>query len=117
LETILRNLLANAAKYATPPGRVRVAVATTEREALLTVRDFGPGVQGDPAVLFEPFTRGEGPLVSSRPGVGLGLYLVSELARALGGRVGARNAAPSGFEVELRLPLATPLPRRDPTPD
>ncbi|HEX6882029.1 MAG TPA: HAMP domain-containing sensor histidine kinase, partial [Planctomycetota bacterium] len=46
LETILRNLLANAAKYATPPGRVRVAVATTEREALLTVRDFGPGVQG-----------------------------------------------------------------------
>jgi two-component system, OmpR family, phosphate regulon sensor histidine kinase PhoR len=107
LETILRNLLANAAKYATPPGRVRVTVTTAEREVRLTVRDHGPGVQGDPAELFEPFTRGEGPLVSSRPGVGLGLYLVAELARALSGRVAARNAAPNGFEVELRLPMAT----------
>lgn len=108
LETILRNLLANAAKYASPPGRVRVTVALADGEARLLVRDFGPGVTGDPAELFEPFTRGQGPLVSSRPGVGLGLYLVSELARALGARLEARNAAPSGFEVELRLPLAVP---------
>lgn len=108
LETILRNLLANAAKYAADPGRVEITVARAGRYALLGVRDFGPGVSGDPARLFEPFERGEGPLVKSQPGVGLGLYLVAELVRALGGEVEARNAVDGGgFEVEVRLPAAS----------
>ena len=111
LETILRNLMANAAKYATGSTRLALAVERSGGEARLVLRDFGPGVTGDPARLFEPFERGSGPLVASRPGVGLGLYLVAELARALGGRVLARNAAPGpGFEVELRLPLAKEVP-------
>jgi signal transduction histidine kinase len=65
-------------------------------------------VRGDPAKLFDAFVRGDGPLVKSRPGVGLGLFLVAELVRALNGRVSASNASEggSGFEVEVRLPLA-----------
>jgi signal transduction histidine kinase len=110
LETILRNLLANAAKYAAEAGRVELAVTRDARQACLRVRDFGPGTSGDPARLFEPFARGDGPLVKSRPGVGLGLYLVAELARALGGTVSARNASAGGFEVALTLPLAEPAP-------
>jgi signal transduction histidine kinase len=107
LETILRNLLANAGKYAAEPGRVRLAAARNGRDAVLTVRDFGAGVRGDPAELFLAFHRGAGPLEKSRPGVGLGLYLVAELARAHGGRATGRNAtAGTGFEVEVRLPLA-----------
>ena len=105
LETILRNLLANAAKYAPDSERVQISATRAGREALLTVRDHGPGASGDPARLFGPFVRGDGPLVKSRPGVGLGLYLVGELVRALGGRVEARNASEGrGFEVEVRLP-------------
>jgi signal transduction histidine kinase len=107
LETILRNLLANAGKYAAEPGRVRLAAARNGRDAVLTVRDFGAGVRGDPAELFLAFHRGAGPLEKSRPGVGLGLYLVAELARAHGGRATGRNATEgTGFEVEVRLPLA-----------
>jgi len=105
LETILRNLIANAAKYAGTPGRLRIDVRRDAREGVLRVRDFGPGVRGDAKKLFEPFARGDGPLVKSQPGVGLGLFLVAELARGLGGRVSARNADEGGFEVELRLPL------------
>ncbi len=109
IETILRNLLANAAKYAAESGRVQVRVERAGREARLLVRDFGPGIRGDAAKLFEPFVRGNGPLVSSQPGVGLGLYLVAELARAHGGRAEARNAAEGGgFEVEVRLPGTEP---------
>lgn len=107
VETILRNLLANAAKYATGSTRLTLSVVRAGGEARLALRDFGPGVEGDPARLFEPFERGSGPLVASRPGVGLGLYLVAELARAQRGRVTARNAEPGpGFVVELCLPLA-----------
>jgi two-component system sensor histidine kinase RegB len=105
LETILRNLFANAAKYAAGSGPVEVRVEREGREGRLVVRDHGPGASGDPAALLEPFARGDGPLVKSRPGVGLGLFLVAELARALGGRAHARNAAEGGFEVEIRLPL------------
>jgi signal transduction histidine kinase len=108
LDTVVRNLLANTAKYAAGPGRVRVSAAREGREALLAVRDFGAGVQGDPAELFRAFHRGAGPLEKSRPGVGLGLYLVAELARAHGGRATGRNAPDgTGFEVEVRLPLAS----------
>lgn len=110
LETILRNLLANAAKYAAVAdgeNRVEIHARREGRQASLRVRDHGPGVGGDdPAHLFEPFARGQGPLVKNRPGVGLGLFLVSELTRALGGRVEARNASGGGFEVEIKLPLA-----------
>jgi signal transduction histidine kinase len=111
VETILRNLLANAAKYAAGSNRVQIQVERLEREARLAVRDFGPGVTGDPAHLLDPFVRGEGPLVASQPGVGLGLYLVAGLAQTLGGRAEARNAIANGpgFEVELRLPLAVGL--------
>ncbi|MSR62230.1 MAG: HAMP domain-containing histidine kinase [Planctomycetes bacterium] len=110
LETILRNLLANAAKYAAAAGRVQLCVTRNAREAQLVVRDFGSGVRGDPAKLFEPFVRGAGPLEKSQPGVGLGLYLVAELARAQGGRVSARNAPAGGFEVELALPCGASEP-------
>jgi signal transduction histidine kinase len=107
LETILRNLLANARKYAGSAGRVAIRVHREGGEASLVVRDFGPGVQGETERLFEPFVRGEGERVRSQPGVGLGLFLVAELARALGGRVSARNAADGGggFLVDVRLPL------------
>jgi len=110
LETILRNLIANARKYGGTPGRLRVRVTSEGREAALEVRDFGPGItHTKPERLFDPFVRGEGELVKSRPGVGLGLFLVAELVRALGGRVSARNATEegTGFLVEVRLPLAT----------
>lgn len=109
LETILRNLLTNAAKYAagTEGGnRVEIGTRREGRLAALFVRDHGPGVSEDPARLFEPFARGQGPLVKNRPGVGLGLFLVAELARAMGGRAEARNASGGGFEVEVKLPLA-----------
>ena len=54
--------------------------------------------------------RGENELVKSQPGVGLGLYLVSELVQALGGHVDARNAEQGpGFFVRVLLPLASPL--------
>ena len=108
VETILRNVLANAAKYAVGSQRVLIRVERDGREARLAVRDFGPGVTGNPARLLEPFVRGDGPLVNSQPGVGLGLYLGAELTQALGGRVTARNADEGlGFEVEVRLPLVS----------
>jgi signal transduction histidine kinase len=110
LETILRNLLGNAEKYGGSPARARVRVHEGERStgACLEVRDWGPGLGETSArKLFEPFQRGGDELVRERPGIGLGLYLVSELVRAHGGKVRAGNANGSpGFSVEVQLPRA-----------
>ena len=107
LEIILRNLIANAFKYGGDPARVLVRTAKDDHQALLEVRDFGQGLRDDRAEkLFQPFVRGENELVRSQPGVGLGLYLVSEFTQALGGSVRAKNAEGGGFLVQIRLPFA-----------
>ncbi|MBK9386794.1 MAG: HAMP domain-containing histidine kinase [Planctomycetes bacterium] len=108
LRTILRNLVANAVKYAGPKSRVRWELWSEGAFAVLLVRDFGAGLRdADPKRLFEAFVRGGDEDVRTRPGVGLGLYLVAELAKAQGGSVRARTELEGGgFGVELRLPLA-----------
>lgn len=107
LETILSNLLSNAVKYGGEEPRVEVSVHAAEGRAVLAVRDFGPGLQGvDPAAIFKPFVRGEAAHVQAKAGVGLGLYLVAELTRALGGNARAFDGLEGGgtrFEIELPL--------------
>jgi two-component system sensor histidine kinase RegB len=70
---------------------------------ILRVLDAGPGF--DPAVLAQigkPYNSTKG-----RPGSGLGLFLVVNVARTLGGTVGARNREEGGAEVVIRLPLSS----------
>lgn len=77
--------------------------ASREAEALtLTVTDEGPGFS--PAILAhfgKPFQSSKG-----RTGGGLGLYLVSNVARTLGGNVTASNRPEGGAVVKITLPLA-----------
>lgn len=97
LERILRNLVSNAVKYGGDPSRVDVSVRRDAGDGLLEVRDYGPGLGGaDRRKLFMPFVRGPGDVVRKRPGVGLGLYLVAELTRALGGRVTVEDGLDGG---------------------
>ncbi|MFJ2989614.1 ATP-binding protein [Collimonas sp. NPDC087041] len=77
--------------------------ATREGDSLiLQVTDTGPGFV--PAMLNhigKPYQSSKG-----RPGSGLGLFFVVNVARKLGGVVNARNRAEGGAEVRLTLPLA-----------
>lgn len=96
------NLLLNARDAAAPSpggGHVRVALeAASDGTVLLTIADDGPGI--DPQVaehLFEPF-------VTSKPkGSGLGLFVVDQLVRRMGGTVSLRRGASGGTVAEVRL--------------
>lgn len=107
LSAIVANLVSNALKYGGDPPRVEVRVAEQGEIAELSVRDFGPGLRGaDAQSIFEPFVRGEDSSVRMRPGVGLGLYMVAELTRALHGEARAENSpVGAGMLVRVRLPL------------
>jgi two-component system sensor histidine kinase RegB len=70
---------------------------------VLTITDSGPGFA--PAMLAQfgkPYQSSKG-----RPGGGLGLFLVVNVARTLGGSVSAKNRPEGGAEVKLTLPLAS----------
>lgn len=106
MRTIYRNLFSNAVKYAGPKPRVRVEIGVDGSKARIVVRDWGPGLKGaDPRRIFEAFVRGGDENVRTRQGVGLGLFLVAELARAQGGDARAMERVEGGgFGVEITLP-------------
>ncbi len=98
------NLLANVAVH-TPPGTTAVTAVTATAEGLrVSVRDDGPGVPPDRLDrIFDRFFRA-GP--SSRPGSGLGLSIVAEVAAMAGGSATASTVDPHGLEVTILLPTA-----------
>ncbi len=100
LKQVLFNVLDNALEASAAEISVRVA---QEQDVLsLTIRDTGPGFPADMlSELGRPYqsTKGE-------PGHGLGLFLVVNVLRKLGGRVTASNRPEGGALLELRIPLA-----------
>ena len=109
IETILRNLISNAVKYGGDEPRIVVRVSQDERGAHLKVSDQGPGLQGaNRKEIMSAFVRGGDENVRTQKGVGLGLFMVAELSRAMGGSARVTPAMPgSGFAVEVDLPTAT----------
>jgi two-component system sensor histidine kinase RegB len=100
LKQMVCNVLDNALEAS--PRWLRLEVAHDADALILTVTDAGPGFL--PAILKEfgkPYQSSK-----NRPGGGLGLFLVANVARTLGGRVAARNRAEGGAVVTITLPLA-----------
>ena len=95
LNSILRNLIGNARKYASGTGEpAEPVIVRTSREGdqvLLEVLDRGPGVPPDEArQIFEAFYRMGDEATREKPGTGLGLHLVELHAAAMGARAGYR---------------------------
>jgi signal transduction histidine kinase len=102
LEQLIGNLLSNAIKFGGgEPIEVRVAAA--EDWAEVEVNDHGIGISEDlQEQIFRPFERG----VSSRHygGLGLGLYIVRQIAEGHGGKVRVRSQPGEGSTFLVRLP-------------
>ncbi len=112
-QSILGNLVENAIKFADGTPRIALALARepaagSTARAVLRVRDEGVGFAPEhAAALFDRFHRGGAEQDVSRPGLGLGLFLVREFARLHGGDVTASSRGPGhGCEFVVTLPLA-----------
>ena len=105
LQQVLLNLLTNAIKFTPSGGTVRLSCEARGNQVLLSVADTGPGIPDDQQTwIFEPFTQLEGRTQASKEGVGLGLAISRQFARAMGGDVTVGNAPGGGavFTVALR---------------
>ncbi|HEX6088335.1 MAG TPA: HAMP domain-containing sensor histidine kinase [Thermoanaerobaculia bacterium] len=101
LQQILLNLLSNAIKFTPRGGSVFVSCALDGERARLRVQDSGIGIPAEQLQrVFEPFVQ----LVPDQRGVGLGLAISRELARAMGGELTAESAPGAGAAFILELP-------------
>lgn len=108
VDQILVNLVGNAIKYTGAGGRVEVECRGDGRWVLVEVRDTGPGIpESRQDEIFSPFVQlgSEGHRGNDR-GVGLGLAISRELARAMGGDIAVASAVGYGSAFTLRLPRA-----------
>lgn len=102
------NLIDNAIKFSAAGSAVSVRVAAQGGEALLEIADRGPGiVAGERERVLGRFARGSG--TSEVRGHGLGLALVSAVAKRHGAPIAMSDAAP-GLKVTLRFEPYTPSP-------
>jgi signal transduction histidine kinase len=100
LRQVLGHLVRNALTASPEPGSISVRTARDDGMVVIAVSDRGPGF--DPSVLdamFEPFVHKLG----SACGLGVGLAVVRELTRRMGGTVSATNNTERGATVTLAL--------------
>jgi signal transduction histidine kinase len=105
LRQILVNFLANAMKF-TPRGG-RIAVGADRRDGLVTiwVSDSGVGIPSDQIErVFEPFFQVERGTTRRYPGIGLGLAIASDFARAMDGEVRLESTVGKGSIASVLLP-------------
>jgi len=107
LQQILVNLLDNAFKYGATP--VRLEVATRGAMVVCSVLDRGPGVPADSReLIFQRFHRLDA--TGTKPGMGLGLPIVRQIAESVGGRSWVDVRPGGGAAVRVTLPTAGTSP-------
>ena len=102
LQRCLGNLIENAVKYGE---RAQLTVRDDAAQLQITVKDNGPGIPTDQLEqVLEPFYRLETSRSRETGGVGLGLSIARDIARAHGGALVLRNCASGGLAAILTLP-------------
>ena len=118
LRQVVFNLASNAVKY-TQSGRVEIRASAVETDGhsrlRISVSDTGPGIDpGEREAIFERFRRGRAQDGSPQGGLGLGLALCRENARAMNGTIALESALGVGSEFTFECPVErVPVQQRD----
>jgi sigma-B regulation protein RsbU (phosphoserine phosphatase) len=115
LHQVIGNLVANSVAYGDVLKPITVTSVVQESQGTLTVHNDGPAIPDSLlAVLFEPMTRGSERDDDVRS-VGLGLFIVSEIAKTHGGsaQVTSLEAKGTSFNVTFPFPNSESFEDRD----
>ncbi len=104
---ILSNLIGNALRHGTQDRPVVVEARGAGEDIALSIHNDGHIQPALLPTLFEPFQSGPGPRTRAQ-GLGLGLYIVQQIALAHGGSVDVRSDECHGTTFTVRLPRRTP---------
>jgi signal transduction histidine kinase len=108
LRQILLNILGNAIKFTPRGGGIGLDACRDGEFAKIRITDTGIGVAAENLdQIFEPFFQVDSGTTREYPGVGLGLAISRDLARAMGGDVTIESTLGKGSVVSVALPIAT----------
>ncbi len=104
---LIGNLVGNAVAYGAPDRPVRVTSTCTDQGIEISVHNEGLPIPAQAqASLFEPMIRGASG--KGNRGVGLGLFIVREIARSHGGDVSVHSSPDAGTTFSVRIPALQP---------
>jgi signal transduction histidine kinase len=108
LEVVFQNLLANALKFTSEGGEVKVIVSEEPDQVAVAVTDTGVGIAPkDLPIIFDRFAQADGSATRRFGGTGIGLALVKELVELHGGNVSVESEPRVGSTFTVRLPKGT----------
>jgi signal transduction histidine kinase len=117
LQQIVLNLLSNAVKFTEPGGTITLSSAPLGNCIAIRVADTGAGVSPEKIDrIFDPFVQAERRLNRPVQGVGLGLAISQDLAKAMGGEVTVESVLGEGSTFTLSLPSAPRMELADRAP-
>ncbi len=103
---VISNLVTNAIKYSPTSEKIIVHTSLKDNEIKLCITDFGIGISPDKLDrVFEQFYRVSGNMQHTFPGLGLGLYISSEIIKREGGRIWVNSSEGNGSTFCFALPL------------
>ncbi|MEO8603995.1 MAG: HAMP domain-containing sensor histidine kinase [bacterium] len=108
IQQVLTNLITNSIKFSAAGTTVEVRVICHAGEAVLSVRDQGPGIPAaELATLFRPFQRTSVKSTAGESSTGLGLVIVRKVVEGHGGRIWVESTLGAGSTFFVALPSAT----------
>lgn len=100
------NFLSNAIKYSPESKNIIIKTNCTMKEIRISVQDFGVGMsKADQEKVFERFYRVGGVDSETYPGLGLGLYISSEIIKRHNGKIWVESSKGKGSTFSFSLPL------------
>ncbi|WP_114937911.1 PAS domain-containing sensor histidine kinase [Mucilaginibacter endophyticus] len=106
ISQVITNLITNAIKYSPHTDTIIVSTRRENNEAIVCVQDFGIGIPEDKKdLVFEQFYRVSGNKQHTFPGLGLGLYISSEIIKREGGRMWVNSIEGKGSTFCFALPV------------
>ncbi|MDD4230881.1 MAG: ATP-binding protein [Dehalococcoidales bacterium] len=106
LEQVMANLITNAIRHTPPGGIVTVSSQAIDRQAAISVKDTGEGINpADLEHIFERFYRAGESRARSEGGTGLGLSIVKQMVEAHGGKAWAESSPGQGATFSFTLPV------------
>jgi two-component system sensor histidine kinase CpxA len=104
MRRVIENVLNNALQHTTTGSAIDVTVSRDGDNAIIIIRDYGPGVPDDALdEIFAPFYRVDEARHATSGGLGLGLAIARSIVHRHGGTITAQNASP-GLAVTIILP-------------